>query len=183
MRWVLLMTAICLAGCGLFGGKIASNPAPGLDRESYKLGIGDRLRIEVYGEPDLSLEALIEAGGSINYPLLGRVPATGLTVIDFEQQLAAQLLKGYLVNPRVRVSVAQFRPIYIIGQIQRAGSYPYVQGLTVEKGLALAGGLTPIASTRKIFLLRESAPTTRQRAGLDTVVLPGDTIIVEESLF
>lgn len=183
MRWFVVSAAILLAACAS-GGVVPESPAGSrtLDRDSYRLGVGDRIKIEVFGEPDLSIEAPVESGGTINYPLLGRVPAIGVTVTELEGRVAGQLAQGYLVNPRVRIFVAQYRPIYIVGQVKSAGSYPYVLGLTVEKAVALAGGLTPIASERKIHILREAAGG-RERAKLETPVLPGDTIIVEESLF
>lgn len=155
-----------------------------VDRSSYKLATGDRIRLEVYGEPDLTAEETLDASGAINFPLLGRIPSKGLTLRELEQSVAAKLKSGYLVNPSVRANIVLFRPIYIIGQVRRAGAYPYVEGLTVEKAIALAGGMTEIASVRKIFVLRESAiQAQREQAKLHTTVFPGDTIVVEESLF
>lgn len=158
--------------------------ATGPDLSGYRLGVGDRLRIDVYGEPDLSLEASVDPTGRFSYPLLGSVEALGKTARELQTRLTLGLAAGYLINPDVRVTVIHYRPFYVIGQVRRAGAYPYVTGLTVEKALALAGGLTNIASTRRIYILREDAPTTeRQRASMDSQVLPGDTLLVEESLF
>lgn len=154
------------------------------DRNQYRLGIGDRIRIDVYGEGDLSLEVPLEGAGLINYPLLGRIQAKGLTVPEMERSLAALLSQGYLVDPKVRINIVQYRPIYIYGQVARTGTYPYSEGLTIEKAMVLAGGLTPIGTTRKIFLVREGfALNQRERVLLDTPVYPGDTIYFEESLF
>lgn len=154
------------------------------DLSAYRLGIADRIRIDVFGEPDLSLDAMVDPTGRVNYPLLGSIAVLSKTAREVQDALHAGLSNGYLVSPDVRVTVIGYRPFYIIGQVRKAGAYPFVVGLTVEKALALAGGLTNIASTRKIYLLREDAPTQdRIRARLDSLVLPGDTLLVEESLF
>lgn len=152
--------------------------------ERYRLSGGDVVRIDVFGEPDLSLDATLEPDGSINYPLLGRLSASGLTSSGLEKQLVERLKAGYLHNPQVRVRVVQFQPIYIIGQVRKSGAYPYSPGLTVEQALALAGGMTALASTRRIFVQPKGGDElTRQRSGLDTALRPGDTLIVEEGLF
>lgn len=163
-------------------------PAPAApavpDLSKYKLGVGDKIRIEVYGEPDLSLDAQVDPGGRVNYPLLGSLVALHKTAKEFQDELAATLSKGYLVKPDVRVSVIGYRAFYAIGQVRRPGAYGYSAGLTVEKALALAGGMTALASQRKIFILREGQPVEkRTRATLDTLVFPGDTLMVEEGLF
>jgi protein involved in polysaccharide export with SLBB domain len=181
----LLALAAALAGCQGGDTRPATQPTAATpDLSAYRLGIGDRLRISVFGEPDLSLEADIDATGHLSYPLLGSVPAAKKTASQLAADLAKGLASGYLKNPDVRVSVVQYRSIYVTGQVNRAGAYPYSVGLTVEKALTLAGGMTRIASERGIYLLPEDAPSSqRRRARLDEPVLPGDTIVVEESLF
>lgn len=182
-----LSSALLIAGCAVPG----SGPAPPAksspavpDLLAYRLGIGDRVRIDVYGEGDLSLEGIVDATGQINYPLLGSIPALKKTAVELQNLIASKLANGYLINPDVRVNVTHYRPFYIIGQIRRPGAYPYVNGLTVEKALALAGGLTELGSTRRIYLLQEdSSVEKRRRAELDTLVLPGDTLLIEEGLF
>lgn len=154
------------------------------DLTAYRLGTGDKVRIDVFGEPDLSLEAVVDGTGHISYPLLGSVPAQKKTAPELEALLREGLAAGYLKSPDVRVSVVQYRPFYTIGQVRKPGSYPYVMGLTVERAIAIAGGLTNLASTRQIYLVRESSgQTQRIKVGLDAAVLPGDTLLVEEGLF
>lgn len=161
-----------------------AKPTATADLSAYRLGIGDRVRVSVFGEPDLSVDGDIDATGHLSYPLLGRVPATRKTADELARDIAKGLAAGYLVNPDVRVAVVQYRPIYLTGQVNRPGAYPYSVGLTVEKALALAGGMTRIASERGIFRLPEDAPTSeRRRVRMDEPVLPGDTLLVEESLF
>jgi polysaccharide biosynthesis/export protein VpsN len=192
-----LFVAACamalLAGCGLHSSPARkparANAAPTLpagmpDLSAYRLGIGDKVRIDVFGEPDLSIEAFVDGTGHIGYPLLGAVLALQKTAAELREVLTTGLAGGYLVDPDVRVTVVQYRPFYTIGQVRRPGSYAYVIGLTVEKALAIAGGLTDLASTRHMFLLREdTAQGKRIKVGLDALVLPGDTLLVEEGLF
>lgn len=154
------------------------------DLSAYRLGIGDRIRIDVFGESDLSMDATVDQSGTVNYPLLGNVPAQRRTAGELARAIREGLAAGYLVNPDVRVTVVQYRAFYLTGEVRRPGAYPYVVGLTVEKALALGGGMTDLASTRKIFILREATVSgKRVRVGLDAPVLPGDTLLVEESLF
>ena len=162
----------------------ASRPAAAVDLSAYRLGIGDKVRIDVFGEPELSIEAFVDGTGQISYPLLGAVPTLHKTAPELDEALTARLAAGYLKDPDVRVTVVQYRPFYTVGQVRRPGPYPYVIGLTVEKAIAIAGGLTNLASTRQIFLLREDAASSKRiKVGLDAAVLPGDTLLVEEGLF
>ena len=179
-----LVAVLTLAGCQSEAQRPTTAAATPVDLSAYRLGIGDRVRVAVFGEPDLSLDGDIDGTGHLSYPLLGRVPALRKTADDLARDIAKGLSNGYLINPDVRVAVIQYRPIYLTGQVARPGAYPYTVGLTVEKAVALAGGLTRIASERGIYRLHEDAPTAeRRRVKMDDPVLPGDTLVVEESLF
>jgi len=180
----LLLLGALLAGCQGEAQRPAATAPATADLSAYRLGIGDKVRINVFGEPELSIEGDVDATGSLSYPLLGSVPALRKTAAELGKDLASGLANGYLVNPDVRVAVIQYRPVYVTGQVNRPGAYPYTAGLTVEKTLALAGGLTRLASERGIFLQAEDAPASqRRRVALDAPVFPGDTLVVEESLF
>lgn len=162
----------------------STNVAAALDSAVYRLAAGDSVRVDVYGEPDLSVKVLIDPAGRINYPFLGEVPAAGRTAPQLAAALAKGLRNGYLINPDVRVSVADYRPFYVSGQVRRPGVYPFTLGLTVQQGLTLAGGLTDYASPGNIFVQHENAPKTeRVRMTMDSQLLPGDTIVVEERMF
>lgn len=182
---VALLLVALLAGCQSGPASRAEpKPAGAPDLSAYRLGIGDRVRVSVFGEPDLSLDADVDASGNMSYPLLGAVPAARKTAAELAKAIATGLANGYLVNPDVRVTVVQYRPIYVTGQVSRPGAYPYSVGLTVEKAVTLAGGLTRIASERGVYLLPEDAPgSQRRRVRFDEPVMPGDTLVVEESLF
>lgn len=159
----------------------SANP---LDAAVYRLDSGDVVRVDVLGEQDLSLEALIDPSGFINYPFLGKVQASGLTVRDLETKVRDGLRSGFLVNPDVRVGLARYRPVYIGGQVRQPGAYPYALELNIERALTLAGGLTAFASSSRIYIQRHGAgENARVRAELQAPVFPGDYIIVEERLF
>ena len=183
---MLLAGCVAVSPAGRYrtkGPASAATAAP-TDLSAYRIGIGDRVRVDVFGEADLSIEAVVDGSGNISYPLLGIVPARFKTASELQYAITTGLAGGYLRDPDVRVTVVQYRPFYAIGQVKKPGAYPYVIGLTVEKALALAGGITDLASTRQIFLLREDATQSKKiKVGLDAVVLPGDTLVVEESMF
>ena len=180
---LIALAGVC--GCQAEPERAAATAKPAVaDLSAYRLGIGDRVRVSVFGEPDLSLDGDVDATGNLSYPLLGRVPALRKTADELAKDIATGLANGYLRSPDVRVAVIQYRPIYLTGQVNRPGAYAYTVGLTVEKAVALAGGLTRIASERGIYRLHEDAPTAeRRRVKMDDPVLPGDTLVVEESLF
>jgi polysaccharide export outer membrane protein len=179
----VLLVVSGLAACQADTRRPAASSSPP-DLSAYRLGIGDRVRVSVFGEPDLSVDGDVDATGHLSYPLLARVPALRKTADELARDIATGLANGYLVNPDVRVAVIQYRPIYLTGQVARPGAYPYTAGLTVEKAVALAGGLTRIASERGIYRLPEDTPASeRRRVRMDEPVLPGDTLVVEESLF
>jgi protein involved in polysaccharide export with SLBB domain len=163
---------------------VGGTTPPSLDPNVYRLGGGDVVHIDVFNEPELTLDAGIDGMGQINYPLLGHIPAAGMTVRELEVRLAEQLRQGYLVNPSVRVSMKRFRPIFVMGMVRRVGSHAYSPGLTVEKALAMAGGITEYGSTKKIYVQHPgTTEKDREKVNLDYTLRPGDTIVVEERLF
>ncbi len=151
---------------------------------AYKLGSGDRVKVTVFGHDDLSGRFLVGGNGDVALPLIGKVRAGGLTVSEFEIRVVDALKPDYLKNPRVSVEVLNYRPFYIIGEVKRPGSYPYVNGMRVINAVALAGGYTYRARENKIFVTRASDPkNVKRRADHDTPVLPGDVIEVPERFF
>lgn len=150
----------------------------------YQLGTGDKIQIDVYDEPDLSISTTISPSGNIAYPFLGDLKVTALTLKQLEQLLVAGLKGAYLADPQVRVTIVEYRPVFVSGAVQQSGGYPYQPGLTVRKAVSLAGGLTSKASSKKITLIRE---TDKQKGpvpvALDDLVGPGDTIIIGQGFF
>jgi len=155
-----------------------------VDTSNYKLGVGDRIEIKVYGEPDLSLETNIDDDGIITYPFVGELKVLGVTVASLEKRIT-QFLKGdYLVNPNVNVSIKEYRKFYIQGQVRRPGGYPFLPGLTIQKAISLSGGLTERANRKKIYVIPENQKSRKKfRTKMSNKIKPGDIIIVDESFF
>ena len=152
----------------------------------YRLASGDVISIYVLGEDDLKREKVrLTDAGTIQYPVLGEIRLKGLTTGELEQRITAGLIKAdYLKNPRVTVSIDEYRPFFINGEVQKPGGYPYVPGLTVLKAVSIGGGFKDRASKRNMFVVRDGAPNEeRKRVELDTPIYPGDILTIEESFF
>ncbi|MFZ4624322.1 MAG: polysaccharide biosynthesis/export family protein [Rhodoferax sp.] len=152
---------------------------------TYKLAAGDVITIRVFGEDDLSREKVrLTDAGTIPYPVLGEVKALGLTIGEIERSITVGLSVRYLVNPRVSVTIEEYRPFYINGMVERPGAYPFQPGLTVLKASSLAGGFKERASFSKITIIHENDPKAGpKKADINSPVNPGDTIFIEESFF
>jgi len=153
-------------------------------REAYQLGGGDQLRVIVFGEDDLSGEFQIDGDGFVSLPLIGEVQAGGLTLREFETEVEAALADGYLRAPRVSAEVLNYRPFYIIGEVQEGGEYPYTQGMSILNAVAVAGGYTYRADRSRVFITRAGTDgEVAYRADQNVRVLPGDIIRVPERFF
>ncbi len=149
--------------------------------DDYVLAQGDKISIQVFDEPDLTMTAQIGASGVINYSYLGDLQVAGKSAEDLETQITALLRDGYLVNPSVNVTITGYRPFYINGEVRAPGDYPYQPGLTLEKAIALAGGLTDRASRRKMYVLKVGQE--QRKAKMPTKIAPGDIITIKEGFF
>lgn len=160
----------------------AVNPAP--VEPDYRLGSGDKVRVTVYGEPDLSGEFFVNGSGRVSLPLIGEVDATNLSVSQFQDAVQKALSDGYLKEPRVSAEVLTFRPFYILGEVDKPGTYPYTSGLTVFNAVATAGGFTYRADKNKVYIKRLGEAEER-KLPLDqkVMVAPGDTIRIGERFF
>ena len=150
----------------------------------YQLDSGDRLRVIVFDQADLSNTFTVDKAGFVAMPLIGTVEARGLTTDEIEQSIAAKLRNGYLRNPDVSVEVDRYRPFFAMGEINAAGQYPYVAGMTVQSGIAIAGGFSPRAD-RHLIAVTRSMNGVIETALLKPTdpLLPGDTINVRERIF
>lgn len=165
-------------------GTVLQVPSVAAIENDYRLGSGDRIHIRVYGEDDLTLETLLSDSGVINYPFLGELKVTGLTPTELEAMIASDLKGDYLVNPIVHISIVQYRPFFIDGEVKVPGGYPFQPGLTIGKAAALAQGFTERASRDKITIVRgDGAQQQKIRADLATVLMPGDIVTVEQRFF
>lgn len=191
-RWLLVLVAffglIVFSGLATSVSKAADMSdqveLKASDNRTYRLGAGDVINIRVYGEDDLSRQHYrLPDSGLIAFPF-GEVSALGLSLVELETRIANGLRGGFLINPHVSVSMEEYRPFFINGQVERPGAYPYRSGLTVRMAVAIAGGFKERASESKIFVIRETdALHAQSKIGLDGPVFPGDTITVEESFF
>jgi polysaccharide biosynthesis/export protein len=151
---------------------------------SYVLGSNDRVRLKVYGEPDIAGEYEVDSNGYLSVPLAGHIRAAGLTTRQLEHSIASALAKGIVRDPRVNVEVALYRPYYILGEVKKSGEYPYRLGLTVMDAVASAGGFTYRANENKVYVRRSGAGAEEVYA-LDAPILifPGDNIRIPERYF
>ncbi|UDF05058.1 polysaccharide biosynthesis/export family protein [Asticcacaulis sp. AND118] len=183
-RILLLALAICLPVT--VQTQAQTRPASAVEGQErvYRLGSGDKVRVTVYGEPDLSGEFAVDGTGSVSIPLIGEVSAQGLTVADFRAAVENKFKDGYLLNPRVSAEVTNYRPYYIMGEVGKAGEYPYVDGLSVVNAIARAEGFTYRAQQKRIFIKSYgSEQETEVMLSPELRVYPGDTIRIAERHF
>jgi protein involved in polysaccharide export with SLBB domain len=171
------ITLLCLITVGAKADELTSPAA-------YKLGQGDQILINVFGEEDLSMDFQLNDTGTLNYPFLGELTVAGLSVTELEQLITGGLKGPYLVNPDVTVSIKEYRPFYIRGEVEKPGGLPYQPGLTLEKAIALSGGFTERASKKKTTVIRagDTDPIARP-IKLNDLVHAGDVITVPQSFF
>lgn len=151
---------------------------------AYLLDTGDRLRIFVYGQPNLSRLYTVDHNGSIVVPLIGKVRARGKTVYRLAASIRDRLASQFVRDPQVTVDVNQNRPFFIMGEVRNAGQFPYVSGMTVQKAVAISGGYSERAK-------KGYARITRRINGVvevldvpsDYVVKPGDLVEIDERFF
>jgi protein involved in polysaccharide export with SLBB domain len=165
-------------------GGASAGGAPLEDISSYRLGPGDALRVTVFRHEDLSGEFTLDGDGYFALPLVGEVLGGGRTARQLENEIEVALKSGgYLVDPQVGIQVLNYRPFYIIGEVNNPGSFEYVNGMTVINAVALAGGFTYRADQDDIIISRGGSSGPEIEAAPDTEVLPGDIIEVTERFF
>jgi polysaccharide export outer membrane protein len=189
MRLILLALLLC-ATFGLH----AQDPVEALDSapvstedldfSSYNLGAGDRIRISVFNQEDLSGDYALDGKGRFSMPLIGSVDANGLTPTQLENLLVNKLKPDYLVNPRIYVQVINYRPYYLMGEVRGTGAFPYVAGMSYLTAVAIAGGFTYRAKQDYVYVIRASDPEQEEiKLDIDEKVQPGDIIRVDERMF
>jgi polysaccharide export outer membrane protein len=186
----MLALAVCMTVGALSGPAHAQTAPPlppppsGAQSMDYLLGTGDKVRVTVYGEPSLSGEFFVTGSGLMSLPLIGEVKAGGMTVGQFQQAVQKALSDGYLKEPRVSAEVLTFRPFYILGEVEKPGTYPYTSGLTVLNAVATAGGFTYRADKKNVFI-KHNGETSEVKGELtpSIQVAPGDTIRIGERFF
>jgi polysaccharide biosynthesis/export protein len=178
----ILAAALALTGCA--GPQLRPESFEASMNEPYLLASGDRLRIIVYGQDQLSNSYLIDGSGRVSIPLVGLVDCQGLTTGQLEKRIETKLRSGLLRDPKIAVEVEQYRPFFVLGEVAQSGQYPFVNGATVQTAIAIAGGFGPRAA-------RSYADVTRVVSGMATTASvpitfplhPGDTITIKERFF
>ena len=179
---VVLAATAPLIGCGNTGP--AGEPPVPLAGQPVPLGPGDRIHITVYGQDLMTNDYLVDRDGSIALPLAGRVVIGGLVTADAEAAIRKTLNKGIVVDPNVTVDVIQYRPIYVIGEVNKPGAYDYTSNIVMINAVALAGGFTYRAKKDSVTVLRGSeASEQRYHATQTTALQPGDVVLVPERYF
>ena len=155
-------------------------------RASYTLGGGDTVTIRVFGEKELSGNYLINEEGFIFMPLIGEVDAKGKTIEQISRVIEAKLKDGFIKDPSVGIEIANFRSIYVMGEVRNPGSYNFVTDMTIRNAAAIAGGFTYRANQKAMNILREGADDTTikiEDVPPEQKIAPGDIILVRERFF
>jgi polysaccharide export outer membrane protein len=183
----------CFAG--LVGGALLlGGCASGLDglphfstapSAQYALDTGDEVRVTAYGIEGFNNTYNVGDKGTISLPLIGDVSASGKTVDQLQDAIAAALLAKQIVNaPNVNVQISQYRPFYVVGEVKKPGEYPFRPGMTVLTALSVAGGYTFRARTGEVAITRRQGKANVTGAADETAMIqPGDTIRVYEGWF
>jgi polysaccharide export outer membrane protein len=150
----------------------------------YLLASGDRIRVIVFGQDNLSNSFSVDGAGNISMPLIGDVKANGLTTAELERVVEGRLRNGFIREPRVSIEVEAYRPFFVLGEVTTAGQYPFINGMTVQNAIAVAGGYTPRGYQDAVDVTRVvNAHSITFAAPLNFPVRPGDTIKVRERFF
>lgn len=188
-----MLSRFCILFCLFFASQlsyaagnnqnVSGSPSAGFS--DYRLGAGDQLGIQVFGEDDLSVQVRLSDAGTISYPFLGEMRVQGMTIGALSDLITNKLSDGYLVNPSVNITVLEYREFYINGAVNNPGAYPYQPGLTLQRAVSLAGGFTERASSSKFYISHEGSTSNNstKKASLSSPVTPGDVINIEESFF
>jgi polysaccharide export outer membrane protein len=170
----LLLIAVLVAPVCTSWADTVTVPNPG-----YRLGSNDVIRVQVFGEDDLTIEGKVGGDGRMTFPLVGPLQVVGRTAQEVGDDFTAKLAAGYLRQPKVTVSIIRYRNFYISGEVKTPGAYPYEDGLTVQKAVSWAGGLTEKADKAGMTVIRvnENKLDTLP-VELDALIRPDDVIIV-----
>jgi polysaccharide export outer membrane protein len=196
---VVLLAALAVAGCARRSAQMPYSyvPVPGQMAQAYQtayaayptgmayaLDSGDRLRITVFGQEGLTNSYAVDAAGNITMPLIGPVMARGLTPDQLSQSVSERLRQGYIREPHVALEIEGYRPFFILGEVTTPGQYAYVANMTVENAVAIAGGFGPRAEKSKVTLTRnQGGQIVKATVGLNSPILPGDTLRIQERWF
>lgn len=181
------MSAIAMSMALALGGCVSTSVRPkfvSIENAPYRLASGDRLRVIVFGQDNLSNIYSVDGNGRITMPLIGQVVAAGSSTTDLARSIEGRLRAGYLREPRVTVEVDTYRPFFILGEVTNAGQFPFVNGITVQKAVAIAGGFSPRGDQTYADVSRIiDGRVVTGRVPITAMIRPGDTITIRERWF
>ena len=152
--------------------------------QPYTLDSGDRLRIIVFGQENLSNIYGVDDGGMVAMPLIGAVQARGRTPEQLRQSISARLGAQYLRDPNVSVEIERYRPFFALGEVNTAGQFSYVSNMTGETAVAIAGGFSARARKDAMVISRKvDGVVITQQVPINHPVMPGDTVYILERWF
>jgi polysaccharide export outer membrane protein len=184
-RSLILIIGMMVCGCAPDLGPVAaydgvvptSASPPVLER-------GDKVKVAIYGEENLSGVYEIDSSGSVSLPLAGSITAAGRTNLELQRAIEKKYKGKYLQDPKVTVEVSSFRPIYVLGEAVRPGEYPYRSGLNLISAVTAAGGFTYRASHTTVLIQHAGEGLWREYPLSTSVAIsPGDLIRIPERYF
>ena len=182
----VLALGLLLAGCYTDFGPIAAEPAPiAPPASAYVLQLGDRVTVTVYDEPNLSGVYDVNPDGNLVLPLIGALNAVGHNPEEVARAAESRLKRGkFLEEPHVTISVVEYRPVYVFGEVVKPGSYPYRTGLNALSMVTEAGGLTYRGSRSSVYIQHTGEQAWTEYPLLSSVtILPGDLIRIPERYY
>lgn len=177
-----LVISACSQGPALPPPSFATNTGPGLEK-AYRLQVGDKLKLVVFGEDNLSGDIDVNGRGQVQVPLVGEVPAKGRTIKDLKRAIVAKLANGYIKSPRISLDITNYRPIFVHGEVKSGGRFDYSNNLSFTDAIAMAGGFTYRAQQSYVILSRAGSAPVRINMPATVPLLPGDNIRVPERFF
>jgi len=176
----LVAGCISLTGCAT----TATTTLPSVDLVQYKLTPGDRLKLEVFREESLSGEYVINDQGKVGLPMVGDIQAAGKTLSELRSELTTTLGQGYVRNAKINLDIVSYRPIFILGEVEKPGEYAYADKMSVFALVAKAGGFSYRANEKVVYIRHANEATeTAYELTSGASVLPGDTVRIGPRYF
>jgi polysaccharide export outer membrane protein len=169
------------------GGCVQSRPSPAFAtalNEPYALNAGDKMRVLVFGQDNLSNIYIVDGAGKISMPLIGAFRVAGLSTTQLEREIAGRLRNGFIREPHVSVEVEQYRPFFVLGEVNQSGQFPFVSGMTAQTAVAIAGGFSPRAERDQVEITRQiDGKLVTGTVPVTYPLRPGDTVMIKERWF
>ncbi len=183
---ILLLAVTCtLSSCAYPPAASLDAPKDVRTSKSHLVNPGTTIGLSVYGEETLTGEFVVDHNGDLTLPMLGEIPAQGLSKAELRKLIRDELKTSKLIsNPVVSLNILKPRPIYILGEVKTPGEYPFKPNMDIFEAISMAGGYTPRASQDDVLIgRRQSLEKLKYNGEEDTMVLPGDSITVRERIF